>query len=81
MHSVALPRLEGHNRSPERSSSSSRMKRKGSAKLTGREERDGPSSRGEKPDETKARMEQSRVDQKVDRKIEQTQSKISSPPP
>ena len=57
---MALRRLEGHNRSPERSSNSSRSKEKGGAKSTGRKERDGPSSRREKPAETRAGTERSR---------------------
>ena len=57
---MALRRLEGHNKSLDRSSSSSRLKEKGGAKSTGRKERDRPSSRQEKPAKTGARMEWSR---------------------
>ena len=65
MCSVALQRLEGHKRSPERSSSSPRSKEKGSAKSTGRKEGDDPSYRRE----SLLKLEQGRsgVDQKVDR--------------
>ena len=60
VRSVALRRLEGHNKSPDRSSSSSRSKEKGGAKSTGRKERDRPISRQEKPSENRARTERSR---------------------
>ena len=60
VRSVALRRLEGHNESPDRSSSSARSKEKGGAKSTGRKERDRLSSRQEKPAENRARTEWSR---------------------
>ena len=61
VRSAALRRLEGCNRSLERSLSSPKLKEKGSAKLTGRKEGDDPSPRQEKPAELE------RVDEKVDR--------------
>ena len=59
VRSVALRRLEGHNKSPDRSLSSSRPKEKDGAKPTGRK-RDRPSSRQEKSAEIRARTERSR---------------------
>ena len=60
VRSAALRRLQGHNKSLDRSSSSSMSKQKGGAKSTGRKERDRPSSRQEKPAEARARTERSR---------------------
>ena len=63
VRSVALRRLEGHNKSPDRSSSSSRPKEKDGVKPTGRETVQAPGRK------SRRRLEQGRsgVGQKADR--------------